>query len=136
MKKYFLDTNILLDFLGNRQPFGKYALQILNKGRLKEWELWTSDNSITTSYYIIEREIGEKDARLKIGKLLNYIEIQPVGKPALQTALVSKFKDFEDGVQHFCALSIENIEGFVTRNHKDYKHSQIKVYSPEELFEA
>lgn len=135
MKKYFLDTNILLDFLGNRQPFGKYALQILNKGRLKEWELWTSDNSITTSYYIIGREIGEKDARMKIGKLLNYIEIQPVGKPELQTALISRFKDFEDGVQHFCALSIENINGFITRNQKDYKHSQIKVYSPEELFE-
>lgn len=136
MKKYFLDTNILLDFLGNRQPFGKYALQILNKGRLKEWELWTSDNSITTSYYIIGREIGEKDARIKIGKLLNYIEIQPVGKPELQTALISKFKDFEDSVQHFCALSIENIDGLITRNQKDYKHSQIKVYSPEELFEA
>lgn len=135
MKKYFLDTNILLDFLGNRQPFGKYALQILNKGRLKEWELWTSDNSITTSYYIIGREIGEKDARMKIGKLLNYIEIQPVGKPELQTALISGFKDFEDGVQHFCALSIENINGFITRNQKDYKHSQIKIYSPEELFE-
>jgi len=136
MKKYFLDTNILLDFLGNRQPFGKYALQILNKGRLKEWELWTSDNSITTSYYIIGREIGEKNARIKIGKLLNYIEIQPVGKSELQTALISKFKDFEEGVQHFCALSIENIDGFITRNQKDYKHSQIKVYSPEELFEA
>lgn len=135
MKKYFLDTNILLDFLGNRQPFGKYALQILNKGRLKEWELWTSDNSITTSYYIIGREIGEKDARMKIGKLLNYIEIQPVGKPELQTALISRFKDFEDGVQHFCALSIENINGFITRNQKDYKHSQIRIYSPEELFE-
>lgn len=135
MKKYFLDTNILLDFLGNRQPFGKYALQILNKGRLKEWELWTSDNSITTSYYIIGREIGEKDARMKIGKLLNYIEIQPVGKPELQTALISRFKDFEDGVQHFCALSIENIDGFITRNQKDFKHSQIRIYSPEELFE-
>lgn len=133
--KYFLDTNILLDFLGNRQPFGKYALQILNKGRLKEWELWTSDNSITTSYYIIGKEIGEKDARQKLSKLLAYLEIQPVGKSELQAALISNFKDFEDGVQHFTALSIENLDGLITRNQKDFKHSQVKVYSPEELFE-
>jgi predicted nucleic acid-binding protein len=37
MSRYFLDTNILLDFLGNRQPFGEYALEIFNKSRLKEW---------------------------------------------------------------------------------------------------
>lgn len=133
--KYFLDTNILLDFLGNRKPFGKFALRILNKSRLGEWELWTSDNSITTSYYIISREIGEENARMKIGKLLNYLEIQPVGKTELQTALASKFRDFEDGVQHFCALSIGGIDGFITRNQRDYKHSQIPIYGPEELFE-
>jgi hypothetical protein len=135
MKRFFLATNILLDFLANREPFGKYALQILNKGRRKEWELWPSDNSITTAYYIIGREIGENDARIKIGKLLHYLEIQPVGKVELQAALISKFSDFEDGVQHFCALSIGNIDGFITRNQKDYKHSQITVLGPEELFE-
>ena len=77
MKRYFLDTNILLDFLGNRQPFGKYALEILNKSRLNKWEIWTSDNSILTSYYIISKEIGETESRIKISRLINFLEIQP-----------------------------------------------------------
>lgn len=133
MKKYFLDTNILLDFLGNRHPFGKYALEILNKSRLKEWELWTSDNSILTSYYIISKEIGEAESRNKISRLINFLEIQPTQKAHIQQALDSNFKDLEDGVQHFCASSIPGLEGIITRNKKDFKTSQIQVFEPWEV---
>ena len=135
MKRYFLDTNILLDFLGDRRPFSKYALQIMNKGRLGEWELWSSDNSITTCYYILEQKIGSKSAKEKIGQLLQFLSIQPVGKADLQAALASKFKDFEDGVQHVCALNIDGLDAIITRNRKDFKESQLPVLGPEELFE-
>lgn len=133
MNRYFLDTNILLDFLGNRQPFGKYALEILNKSRTKEWELWTSDNSILTSYYIIAKEIGEAESRIKISRLINFLEIQPTQKAHIQQALDSSFKDLEDGVQHFCASSIPGIGGIITRNKKDFKTSQIPVFEPWEV---
>ena len=133
MKKYFLDTNILLDFLGNRQPFGKYALEILNKSLLKQWELWTSDNSILTSYYIISKEIGEVESSTKISRLINFLEIQPTQKIHIQEALGSDFKDLEDGVQHFCASGIPGIDGIITRNKKDFKTSQIPVFEPWEL---
>ncbi|MBC6366456.1 PIN domain-containing protein [Algoriphagus sp. AK58] len=133
MNRYFLDTNILLDFLGNRQPFGKYALEILNKSRIKEWELWTSDNSILTTYYIISKEIGEAESRIKISRLINFLEIQSTQKTHIQQALDSNFKDLEDGVQHFCASSIPGLEGIITRNKKDFKTSQIPVFEPWEV---
>jgi hypothetical protein len=122
-----------LDFLGNRQPFGKYALEILNKGRLKEWELWTSDNSILTSYYILSKEISEAESRAKISRLIGFLEIQPTKKEHIQNALNSKFKDLEDGVQHYCAISIHNLEGIITRNKKDFKTSLITIYEPWEV---
>ena len=133
MNRYFLDTNILLDFLGNRHPFGKYALEILNKSRTKEWELWTSDNSILTSYYIISKEIGEAESRIKISRLINFLEIQPTQKAHIQQALGSDFKDLEDGVQHFCASSVSGIEGIITRNKKDFRTSQISIFEPWEV---
>lgn len=133
MKRYFLDTNILLDFLGNRQPFGKYALEILDKSRLKEWELWTSDNSILTSYYIISKEISESESRVKIDRLIDFLEIQPTQKSHIKQALDSDFKDLEDGVQHFCASSIAGLEGIITRNKKDFKSSQVPVFEPWEV---
>lgn len=133
MKSYFLDTNILVDFLANRQPFGRYALEIFNKSLQKEWILWTSDNSILTSYYILSKEIGEIECRSKIGRIVNFLEIQPTTKAHIQQAIASDFKDLEDGVQHFCASSIPKIEGITTRNKKDFKHSQIPVFEPEEI---
>ncbi len=133
MNRYFLDTNILLDFLGNRQPFGKYALEILNKSRIKEWELWTSENSILTTYYIISKEIGEAESRIKISRLINFLEIQSTQKTHIQQALDSNFKDLEDGVQHFCASSIPGLEGIITRNKNDFKTSQIPVFEPWEV---
>lgn len=135
MKRYFLDTNILLDFLGDRKPFGKYALRVFDQARRKEWELWTSDNAITTTYYVMEKEVGEEVARNKLGLLLKYLEIQAVGKPELQAALIAPFPDYEDAVQHACALGIERLNGIITRNRRDFKHSQLPVFGPEELFE-
>ena len=133
MKKYFLDTNIILDFLANREPFGRFALAIFSKALTAEWTLWASDNSITTVYYFLEKSFGREKAKHKIGQLLNYIEIQPVGKPELKLALSSRFDDFEDGVQHVCAVSIGGIDGIITRNKKDFKHSQVPVWGPEEV---
>jgi predicted nucleic acid-binding protein len=133
MKQYFLDTNILMDFLGNRQTFWKYALEILDKSRVREWQLWTSDNSILTSYYIISKEIGESESRAKITRLLNFLEIQPTRKAHIEQALLSDFKDLEDGVQHFCASSIVGLEGIITRNKKDFKSSQVAVFEPWEV---
>ncbi len=133
MISYFLDTNILIDFLGNRAPFGGFALRIFEKGLKKEWQLWTSDSSILTTYYIIAKEIGEDNAREKIAKLIGYLEIQAVQKPDIQAALVSQFKDLEDGVQHFCASNIAGLEGIITRNKKDFLFSQVPIFEPWDL---
>ena len=134
MKRFFLDTNILLDFLGGRQPFVKNALKIFNKGRLGEWELWTSSYAILTSYFILRREIGTNAAKSSIGGLLKLVKVQAIQKSDLLHSLSSSIQDFEDGAQHSCAISIGNIDGIITRDRKDFKHSQLKVYNPSELF--
>lgn len=135
MKTYFLDTNILLDFLANRQPFAKYALKIFDHARRDLWDIWTSSNSVTTVYYILERELGPKQAKMKIGQLLTYLHVQPITQQDLEHALQAPFKDYEDGVQHACALSHGGIDGIITRNQKDFRNSQVPIFGPEELFE-
>ncbi len=133
MKVYFLDTNIILDFLANRKPFSKFALRIFDQGRTKQWELWTSSHSMTTTYYTLERELGHRLAKEKVGKLLQYLSIQPIYKDDLLAALASQFQDYEDGVQHRCALKQGKIDAIITRNQKDFKHSQIPILGPEEI---
>ncbi|MGB3585191.1 MAG: twitching motility protein PilT [Tunicatimonas sp.] len=48
-------------------------------------------------------------------------------------AVTSKFKDFEDGTQYFCALQPGKIDATIARNRKDFKASQIPVLGPEEV---
>ena len=87
-----------------------------------------------TTFYIVEKEIGSKKAKQAIKVLLSRIEIHPIQKGNLLTALTTKFKDYEDAVQHECAMSHKKITYFITRNKKDYKESLIEVLSSEELY--
>ena len=129
----FLDTDILLDFLGDRKPFSKFALQIFINANKRNFRLYVSGYSITTAYYILCKYADEKRARELISGLLDYVSVIPVTARVLRSAFKSEFKDVEDAVQHFCALSESKIKHLVTRNLKDYKKSQINVFTPEEI---
>lgn len=63
--------------------------------------------------------------------LITITDILPMNKEIVLNALNSKFKDFEDGLQYFAALSAAEINVIVTRNTKDYKQSKISVLTPE-----
>lgn len=133
MKTYFLDTNILVDFVTNRPPFGVLALEIFKKKFQGEWIIWTSDFSILSTYYLISKVTDNKTAKEKIAGLLKHLEISTVPKTQLLSALSSSFKDFEDAAQYYSALQIVGLEGIITRNAKDYKNSLVPIFSPEQL---
>ena len=60
------------------------------------------------------------------------IDILNVSANALEKALNSEFRDFEDAIQHFCALE-NNVDCIITRNVKDYVTSLIPVYYPSDF---
>ena len=64
MKNIFLDTDILIDFLGDRKPFSKFALSIFVAGYNKKLKLYTSSNSITIAYYMLAKQVSENRAAL------------------------------------------------------------------------
>lgn len=133
MKNIFLDTDILIDFIGDRKPFSRFALTIFVNAYNKKIKVYTSGNSITTAYYILGKQTTEKHARELIIDLMNQITIIPVTENILKNAFSSNFTDVEDAVQYFSALTITNMYGIVTRNIKNYKKSTIPVFSSEEL---
>jgi hypothetical protein len=46
-------------------------------------------------------------------------------------ALKSSFSDFEDSLQYASALTIDGIDLIITRNIKDYRHSDLAVMTPD-----
>ena len=136
MRNIYLDTNILLDFLGDRKPFSKFALQFFQMADNKKVRLYASSDSITTTYYILTTYSTESKARSLVSGLLEYIQVIPVSREILERAFASDFRDAEDAVQAFCALSHGAIEFIVSRDLRDFKHSPVNVLSPEQaIFE-
>lgn len=133
MKKFFLDTNIIVDLISDRKPFSKYAIEIFQKAEKGEIELFTSSHSMATTHYLLKKHIGEKELREILYSLLDFITVIAVDVDILKKGLLSNHKDFEDSIQIFCASSVENIDSIVTRNVKDFKGSEIKVLTPDEL---
>ncbi len=130
--KIFLDSDVLLDYLTAREPFLNEIKIIIDLGIKNEIELYTSSLIAANIHYFISKTENSKQARIKLDKLTSFIKILTVGENEILEAIKSKFKDFEDSVQNACATN-SNIKIFVTRNIKDFKHSQLPIMTPIEF---
>lgn len=134
MKKVFLDTNILVDLIGNRKPFSKYAIEIFRMAEENKLQIFTSSHSIATTHYLLKKYIDEKSLREILFNLIDFLTIMPVDEDIIKNGLRSNHKDFEDSIQILCASSIGQVDGIITRNIKDFKNSEIPVFTPDEFF--
>jgi len=55
MKNIFLDTNVLIDFLANREPFAIHAAIIFDQAEKGNVNLYVSAISFNNIYYILSR---------------------------------------------------------------------------------
>ena len=131
--KLFLDTNIIIDLLADRKPFSNSAYIIFREAKLNKWKLFTSSNSIITTFYILEKQLNSNDANKAIETILKRLEIQDLTKKELFLALKSRTEDLEDASQIECANRIGKIDFIITRDKKGFKHSLIEVLLPNEL---
>ena len=131
MKKLFIGSDVLLDLLLDREPFSEDTAILIEKSIESQVKLYTSILSIANMHYIIERLETKKKADSKIKKILKIISIENAGQTVIDKANKSKFKDFEDSIQNFCAVEASH-EILITRNTKDYKESQLSIFTPKE----
>lgn len=131
--KIFLDTDVALDHLADRQPFAEYAHRLLALAETGELNICLSSLSFSNLYYILRKLKGHADALALLGKLKLLVRISAVTEAEIQSALSSGFKDFEDAIQHFAATAEGGVSAIVTRNKADYSASEIPVLSPDEF---
>jgi len=132
MIRVLLDTNIIIDFLNDRQPFSFHATDIFRQARNKSIELFTSSHSFATTHYVMKKLLPEKVLRANLIKLNEHMQILPVTEKEIQHALSSNYQDFEDAVQYACAMkSMVNV--IVTRDVSGFLGSEIPVILLREL---
>jgi predicted nucleic acid-binding protein len=84
---------------------------------------------------LLAKALSREKAEKNIRKLFKIFNITNINRVALEDALESNFKDYEDGVLYQSALHA-NLEAIITRNQKDFKESDLPVYSPTEFLNA
>ena len=131
MKKIFLDSDVLLDLLLDRVPFIDDITRIVEDSLSLNIKLCVSPITVINIDYIIGRLENQNKAKTLRKKLLKIIHVENVGQSIISKALDSKFKDFEDAVQNFCAEESEH-QIIITRNTKDYNESNLAIFTPKE----
>lgn len=132
MTRFFIDTNIIIDLITERKPHSKYAVLLFSAAEQNRLKLFTSSHSIATTYYILKKLTDEKTLRTTLNHLLDYVQPVAVDKNIIKRALDSNHADFEDAIQIMAASTINSITGIVTRNIKDFKNSDIPVWTPDQ----
>ena len=131
MENIFVDTNIVIDLLAKREPFNKEAQDLFTLGDKNEVNLFISSLTFANAYYSIVRHHKEVDAKKYLSKFKVLVTILSLDAKAIELALASDFKDFEDGLQYFTAMDNE-ADVIITRNKKDFANAKIPVMTAEE----
>lgn len=131
MDTLFLDTNVVIDLLGEREEFYDSIAKIVSladKGKIK---ITVSALTYSTVFYVLSRFESKEIVKEKIRKFKTIAKTADLTDKIIDKGLSSKFGDFEDALQYFCALkTVSSI--IITRNEKDFKSSEIPVFNPDE----
>lgn len=132
--KMFLDTNILIDFLLEREPFYECSLRVFSAATIHVMEVGMSSLTVINADYVcVEKKRLPKDVyRKKMDALRPFVRILSVDDKDIDMAYNAQWKDFENAVQYYSAKRHE-ADFVVTRNIKDFEKGEYaKVITPEQ----
>ncbi len=131
--KVFLDSDIILDVLLEREEFYEASAKLLDLGDLKKINLFTSSIVAANIYYILRRELkSNKKALDCIKDLIDIIKVLAVDEEIMKAAMKTGFFDFEDSIQYIVVKN-NGLDYLVSRNKKDYKKADMKVLNADEI---
>lgn len=132
VESIFLDTNVALDHLADRQPFSPFAHRLFALAEMGDIRLYISALTCCNLYYLLRKFRGHTEAIGLLAKLNSLVSVTTVGGKEIGSALSIGFRDFEDAVQYVSARTVPEVRILVTRNRRDFVATDLEVLSPEE----
>jgi len=129
--KVFLDTNILIDILEQRQGY-EDSLRVLQMGLDGKVNLSVTDLTLINIAYICRKSAGMDRIYDFIAFICKFIDILAIGKEPIKEAVSARHRDFEDYVQYDAAKRC-GMDCIITRNVKDYLFPDIEVQTPSDF---
>lgn len=134
-KRLFLDTNVILDLLGQRDPFYDSIAKLATLADKNMLNLLVSPISFATLNYFISKFESRQIAQEKLRKFKIICTICKLDEHIIEKGLNSDFNDFEDALQYFSAVD-SDCDIIITRNGKDFKKSLLPVMTADEYLQS
>ena len=136
MTRILIDTDVILDFFFDRQPFAEHASKIFSLCESKKITGFVTPVIISNVYYLLRQSAKHEKVIEKLKLLVSITEIAVMDKEVVTQALNSDFKDFEDALQNYSAEIHKEIDLIITRNTKDFKNSKLAVMTPDNYIKS
>jgi len=128
---FFLDTNILLDYLISTRPFHQDAGTLIKSVFNNDVNGFISSHSLTDIFYISRKDFSIEDRKQLLLLLISGFQIIPETKSDFISVLKNEnFFDLEDGLQMKCAENAK-IDYIITENLKDFTNSKVPAVNIE-----
>lgn len=131
----FVDSDIILDLLAQREPFYIYAARLFTLVDQRKIKAFTSPLVFANLHYILKKQKSNSFALQSLRRLKSLVKILPINSKIIEQALNSEFTDFEDAIQYFTAIN-SKIKVIITRNKADYKKGKITISTAEEYIKS
>ena len=130
MTDLFIDTDVIIDFLIDRKPHSREAAIIFTLIENKKLKGYVSSLTFSNLYYVLRKFESHNKVISKLDSISKMLTILKVDQQTIKDAIASRFTDFEDSIQYYCALDNKKIDVLITRNTKDFRKSEIPVMTP------
>ena len=136
MDKVLIDTDVILDFFFDRQPFADFSAQVIGLCETNKIIGFVTPVIYSNVYYLLRQTARHDKVIDHLKQLLMITDVLLMDKEVVSNALNSGFKDFEDGLQNFAAIKNGKIDVILTRNLKNFRKSEIGVLTPESYIKS
>ena len=128
----WLDSDVVLDWLAQRQPWAPAITKLMERGVAGEWILWVSPVILANAHYLYRKQEGSAKALDAIRRLTIIAEVASLDAAHVRQALATGHRDFEDELQIACASQVPGLSAIITRNLRDYQHAPVPILTAEE----
>lgn len=129
-----LDTNVLIDFFAQRQPFYKDVLKLQIMQEFGDAELWCSAKSFTDIFYGISKNVASKDIQNAFLVSLEFLRICSIDGDDIKSAAFLGWTDFEDCLIDRAAQKLK-ADFIITQDVSGFKEARSAVKTPQEFFD-
>jgi predicted nucleic acid-binding protein len=131
--RLLIDTNLLVDYFGGRQPFCKSWDKINAMQLAGAAELWASAESYTDVFYLLRKAVGSDRLQAMFLESLDFINVCSIDAGDVRVAAERSWPDFEDCLIDVCAEKVK-ADYIISRDEKGFVRSRTEVFSPDGFF--